>query len=405
MSRPPETKSDDSWSQTVRDWFHDGLQKVEDQVDRRWDQLGERLGWATPRSIQPYTGWATPNRATVGGRVLATDPYGGPKDDDRWWENLLQTYRRWNSHELGGVPVTATFAGQTRTQPTDEEGYAWFTFDLPEPLDAAYWHEATLTADRLDDGHPAVSTTVGVMRPADHATVGLVSDMDDTVLHTGITDLLTAARLTFLGNAKTRSALPGVGALYRALVSGDPDATTHPVNPIFYVSSSAWNLHDLLSDFLDLNDLPLGPLLLQELGVDQTKLLKGPGHHHKLDKARRIVTEFPDLPFILVGDSGQADAHLYAQLAQERPDQIAAILIRDVDPAEASDRDRSVDEHLEAAQAAGVPAWRVKDSVAAAEHLIGLGKLDATLLPAIREATDAERGRPTLAEATTPGGK
>jgi phosphatidate phosphatase APP1 len=321
--------------------------------------------------------------------VLAEPLKGGPKEDDGWWDNLLNSYRRWNSHELAGVEVSATIAGQTFERASDEEGYAWFEVELADPLDDAYWQVVKLQVPAGED-HPAVSAECGVIRPGRTASLGIISDMDDTVLHTGVTDLLTAARLTFLSNANDRFALPGVDALYRALVTGNPSSVHNPVNPIFYVSSSAWNLHDLLSDFLDVNDLPIGPLQLQELGVDATKLLKGKGHTHKLDKARRITADYPDLPFILFGDSGQADAELYAHLAAEKPGQIKAIFIRDIDPDTASDHDANIQQHLDAATQVGVPAYLCPDSTAMAEYLIELGLLDAELLPAIRQATEKQ---------------
>ena len=93
-----------------------------------------------------------------------------------------------------------------------------------------------------------------VLIPDASAAVGIISDIDDTVLQSSITDWKTAAQLTFLGNARTRKPLLGVAKLYAALQAG--------VNPLFYVSSSPWNLYDLLEDFMRLNEIPPGPIFL-----------------------------------------------------------------------------------------------------------------------------------------------
>ena len=103
-------------------------------------------------------------------------------------------------------------------------------------------------------------------------------------------------------------------------------------NPIFYVSSSPWNLYDLLDDFLELNAIPAGPIFLRDIGTDTGKFIKTPGHGHKLERARTLIARNPQLRWVLLGDSGQADAELYAEAAQEFGDRIAAIYIRDVDP-------------------------------------------------------------------------
>ena len=406
--------------------LHAWLHELEEELDRWWNALGRALGRGRPRSAIPFTGWDNANfaqgedRAAVFGcRVLATPLGGGPQEKDRWWHNLLNTYRRWDTQEVPHAVVSAQLGPASRTVTADEEGYAWFRF--PPPPEATPEVEAgapgtrtahLLVADSAADraakpGREAavrgalVEVSLPVIRPGPDAPFGVISDLDDTVIHTGITNLFTAARLTFLHNARTRKPLPGVSALYRALEEAGDDPA-----PFFYVSSSAWNLHDLLTDFLRLNELPVGPLLLQDLGLDRFKFIKPPGHRHKLDKARTLVDAFPGLPFVLIGDSGQADPHLYETLVKERPGRIACVLIRDVDAGQKSDRDATAKAHLAAATAAGTPSFLVHDSARAAEHLITLGLLPAAALPAIRADTAAEAGKPgvvgAVVEAATP---
>ena len=56
------------------------------------------------------------------------------------------------------------------------------------------------------------------------------------------------SRTTFLNNARTRLPFAGVAEFYRSLQLGRNGKRN---NPFFYVSSSPWNLYDLLKDFLD----------------------------------------------------------------------------------------------------------------------------------------------------------
>lgn len=381
------------WREQIGRLLHRTAHEVENVVDEAWTGLGQRLGWNKPRSVLCFHGWAHGRQARCGCRVLANEPHGGPLEDDRWWDNLLNTYRHWNSREVPGVTVEATLAGVTVRQTTDEEGYAWFRFELPKPLGPDYWHEATVrVVDELAD--EPVADRIGVIHPPAGARFGLISDMDDTVIHTGVTNLLTAAKLTFLGNALTRKPLHGVDALYRALCTGTPEGGGTMRQPAFYVSSSAWNLYHMLSDFLKLNALPPGPLLLQDLGIDAEKFIKTKGHEHKLDKARAILDNFKDLPFVLFGDSGQHDADLYVRLAEQRPGRVVAIYIRDVDPGHATDRDAWVNEHIARATELGVPMMLIKDSAVAARDLAGRGLLDPATLPAIEAATRRDEHRP-----------
>ena len=50
----------------------------------------------------------------------------------------------------------------------------------------------------------------------------------------------------------------------------------------------------------------------------------------KGERIAGILRDFPDRRFILVGDSGQKDPEIYADLARQNASQVAAILIRDL---------------------------------------------------------------------------
>ena len=210
--------------------------------------------------------------------------------------------------------------------------------------------------------------------------------------HRGPKDWKIAAQLTFLGNARTRKPLLGVAKLYAALQGTR--------NPLFYVSSSPWNLYDLLDDFLELNAIPPGPIFLRDIGTDTGKFIKTAGHGHKLERARMLIERMPHLRWILLGDSGQADAELYAEAAQEFGDRIAAIYIRDVDPdVDDSVYDTGADAWIQKVAGTKVPMLRVKDSVAIAEHAATLGLLDPATIPAIIAEVRKDAARPTPTEA------
>ncbi|MBT8097176.1 MAG: DUF2183 domain-containing protein, partial [Woeseia sp.] len=219
----------------------------------------------------------------------------------------------------------------------------------------------------------------------------IISDMDDTVIHTGITRKLLAARLTFFGNARTRKPLDGVADLYRELVDGS-DGTAR--NPVFYVSNSGWNMYDVLDEFLELNKIPPGPLLLRDLGNVGKRSTK----NHKAQTFRRLLERFPTLPAVLIGDSGQHDAALYAELAREFPDRVLGIYIRDVDPFEDSDYDAAVDAIINDGTASGVPMVRGENSDAFAQHMRSIGLLSPSEERQIAKGVEREQAEDTFWE-------
>ena len=373
-----------SWPSDLAAAAGRALVSVEDYLDDRWRRLRIEKGWTRTPRLHPYMGYGVRSadgaRVRVLGRVLENPPLPLPKPDDNWWDNLVQMYRRFDSVEVPDEPVAIAVGGQTHRTTTGREGYYDAEFEITEtPPDG----ESLPVGLSLPGREKAEAATGQVLVPRESARFGVVSDIDDTVLFTGVTDVATMAKLTFLHSADMRKPLPGVATLYRALRGNDG-------NPIFYVSSSPWNMYDLLEEFMELNDIPRGPMLLKDLGLD-ARTFAGDGHSHKLRKARRILETYPELPFALIGDSGQQDAELYATLAEERPDQVALILIHDVDPGVVSIFDSQMEPHRRRAAEAGVAMHRIENATEAAGHLAEAGLLDAAALPDIERATTAER--------------
>jgi phosphatidate phosphatase APP1 len=368
-----------------------GADDLLDAARRRFDAKFSRH---RPQHIAAYRGYADESGAELSGRILADPPLGGPKQDDAWWDNLWNTYRRFESDEVAHAGLKVSFRGASAATVSDAEGY--YRLHLPTGLAPSdlLWDDATV---QLADGTLATLQPVLQVGPA--ADFGVISDIDDTVLESRITDWKLAAQLLFLHNARTRKPLQGLAALYQALQRG---ARGDRRNPIFYVSSSPWNLYDLLDDFMDLNAIPSGPMFLRDMGLDRVKSIGTRGHRHKLERVRELVHRLPQLRWLLVGDSGQADAELYAEAAQEFGDRILAIYIRDVDLAQDSARDRYVDGFIERIAGTRVPMLRVADSSAIAAHALGLGLIAQSALSGIAAEVGRDEQRPTLDEAAAP---
>lgn len=381
MSAPASRR----WPDRVLQHLKDGVIDADDHLDAMWRRVDALLGRGRPRHLAAYRGFADQRGVELIGRVLAEKPQGGPLEDASWWDNLLDTYRRFESDEVPDVPLRLQYRGTAFDLRSDHEGYWQAAFDSPGAMSDLLWDNASAS---LADG--SLLTAQPVLQIGPHARFGVISDIDDTILQSSITDWKVAAQLTFLHNARTRKPLAGVAAFYRALQA------TH--NPIFYVSSSPWNLYGLLEDFMQLNGIPFGPIHLRDLGTDTGKFIKSAGHGHKLERANYLIARFPQLRWVLLGDSGQADAELYAEAARTHGERIAAIYIRDVDPEADSARDLGVDGYIHRIEGTGVPMLRAADSLAMAQHAASLGLLDAAALPAIAAEVGRDLERPTLGE-------
>lgn len=164
--------------------------------------------------------------------------------------------------------------------------------------------------------------------PSKKASFGVISDIDDTILHTGLTSVLKWRVLinTLLTSAGKRLPLEGAPEFYHLLHQGK---TGNEANPMFYVSHSPWNLYRYLKYFLKKNNFPKGPIILRNFPSPFSKKKK----NEKPQKQKEIINllkTYPNLKFILIGDSGEHDPDIYLEIAETYPDRILAIYLRSV---------------------------------------------------------------------------
>ncbi|HMB91397.1 MAG TPA: phosphatase domain-containing protein [Rhodothermales bacterium] len=383
------------WKNILTHLAHQTAATAEEQFDTLRARLSDRLGHTEPLLIVPYRGFGTPDRVWIKGRVLEDKGFREAKARDTTWQNLVAAYKRFETDEVPGVRLRVRLLDAEQIVVTDPEGYFEVTLHPTEALPTdKLWHEVELelVEEAKLEGQP-VGTTGEVMVPdPSQAAFGVISDVDDTILKTGATNLLRMARITFLNNARTRLPFKGVAALYQALQGGSSGEGQHP---LFFVSSSPWNLYDLLVDFCEVHDIPRGPFMLRDLGIDRETFIKSSHHSHKLEQIERILRFYPDLRFILIGDSGQKDPEIYREVIDDFPERILAVYIRDVSE---DARDEAVRSLIAEVEANDIPMALVADSVAAAEHAAARGFISHDALPAIRQETAQDKAAPSDVE-------
>jgi phosphatidate phosphatase APP1 len=350
-----------------------------------------------PVQIIGYRGYGTAERVLVLGRVLQDEGIRAPIATASPWRNLIASLRRIESDPLPFARVRARLATHGSEQPhelvADDEGFVhqWLTSLAPLPVPG--WHQVLLDLADPPNGL-AVRASAHVLTPAPTATFGVVSDMDDTVLQSEVTSFLRAARKVLLENALTRLPFPGVAAFYRALERG---GTGREANPIFYVSSSPWNLYDVIDGFLEAQRIPTGPLLLRDWDFGR---LNERHARHKGTRIREILETYPELPFLLIGDSGQEDPEIYSELVRAHPGRIRAVYIRNVTPH--AERTARIQALARDVAESGSTLVLADDTLAAARHAAMHGWIASEALAEIGGEKRDDEGT-TGAKADAPG--
>ncbi|HEU4427057.1 MAG TPA: phosphatase domain-containing protein [Pilimelia sp.] len=274
-----------------------------------YEVVGRRLrqrGWHV--TIAGYTGYGAPGWVRVLGRVLLSrlDPGQLRRAERvRGWRNFITL-------PVQHAPAVVETNGRRHETRADRGGFidcvvrgefepGWTTVRLSSP-----------------DAEP-VDAPVRIVDPG--VRLGILSDVDDTVMVTVLPRPLLAAWNTFVLDEHARMAVPGMPVLYERL------ATAHPGSPVFYLSTGAWNVAPALTRVLARHVYPAGPLLLTDWGPQADRWFRS-GREHKRSTLARLAREFPQVRWLLIGDDGQHDEEIYAEFAAAHPDNVAAVAIR-----------------------------------------------------------------------------
>ena len=313
--------------------------RLEDSFNRAETVRHARQGWRP--SIIGFTGYGSVRTLHVLARVVMADPEKKPRftfprlpatthsfaghlrDVMEYTKKVSASaqrgWRQFFTTQVGFLPVTVTAGNRVIETRTDRSGYV--DIIVEDHGLAPGWHEVTIEAVAAEP----ITTRVLVVEPT--ARLGLISDIDDTVMITGLPRALLAAWNSWVRHTNTRQPVPGMQEFYEELLAD------HPQAPVFYLSTGAWNTLPTLDVFLTLHSFPIGPLLLTDWGPTPTGLFRS-GREHKKVQLRNLIITFPEIKWILVGDDGQHDPLIFDELTREHPRYIAGIAIRQLNPVE-----------------------------------------------------------------------
>lgn len=214
---------------------------------------------------------------------------------------------------LINTPLTVFFyndnTSKSRSITTNESGH----FSLRMSLDFIPTNVRVLASDKL-----SATEEVQITEPKG---VSVISDIDDTIKHSGIgngaKEIFRNVFIRELGDLT----IEGVREWY-------PKMAVKGVQ-FHYVSNAPWQLYPVLTSFFAMAGLPKGSYHLKQYNG----MLQGifePVAERKKGTLEKIMQDFPERRFILVGDSGEADLELYTDIVLANPGRVLGVFIRDV---------------------------------------------------------------------------
>jgi phosphatidate phosphatase APP1 len=285
-----------------------------------------------PLQIMVFQSYGTDSHFYTRGRALEDENIN--LESNNFFRLLINTWKRFESDEIKNTSLTITFPNNfTITTKTNDNGY--FVVDekiedLSELANSEGWLHFTVSFTNEHVGRKINKKNKfsgELLIPPKDAEFGVASDIDDTILHTGVISKLKWKLLinTLFRAPFKRKALKGSSDFYSLLHLGKSGKNA---NPFFYVSHSPWNLYRYLEYFLHNNSFPKGAILLRTM-----KNMMHKNTDEKPQKQKEIINilkTYPNLPFILIGDAGEHDADIYMEVVKNHPERIKAIFLRSV---------------------------------------------------------------------------
>ncbi len=208
-----------------------------------------------------------------------------------------------------------------RTGSTASDGNAWGSVDLPRDDPAARgegeppWIELGVV---LREGDERRFTAWSQLLPDEGVSV--ITDVDDTIRISEVQDKVRLLERTFI---EPWEPVPGMAEVY-ARWAGQSAA-------FHYVSNAPLPLLGAIRVFVHHKGFPRGSLFLRGFawgGHDMIKTFTS-SDSHKRHAIPGIVGRFESRRFVLVGDTGERDPEIYAEVARRYPERVTAIFLRD----------------------------------------------------------------------------
>ncbi|MDT0687576.1 App1 family protein [Autumnicola psychrophila] len=274
--------------------------------------------------LKLYRGYVNDQELVVFGHLFkswAPDKYRLDRKGIKHAFSILHMFR---IKPLENVEIRLKFRDLNITTKTQEDGFFQFTIPYNEDLKSG-WHEYTVICELHDFG---IIEKGELLKPY-KSKFGIISDIDDTFLISHSNSVFKKLYVMLSKNVNKRKIFNDVVRHYQALSIAGQDSK-EASNSFFYVSSSEWNLYEFIEEFARIHELPKAVIKLKKIktGIRDFFSSGRGSHDHKFDKISDIISFYPKLQYVLLGDDSQHDPFLYEKVIKMYPKSIGAVYIR-----------------------------------------------------------------------------
>ncbi len=272
--------------------------------------------------IHIYSCYGNAKNMIVEGRILDEREFQETKKEDGMFTNAWRKLGHILNDERKNVPVTLRLDKKEFQASTDDEGYFEFKLHFDHDL-----LTPNLPIELFLTNNQKVQTTTHIYMISKQKQTGIISDFDDTVIVSDVTKKLSLLYQLLLKNYKQREVVEGLSQRYRKILEKSPD------KPLFFITGSPKQFHQVIEKFLNYHHFPKHTLITKKMhGENAHSIFKQ--QNYKKTYIEELITLYPQVEWILFGDSGEQDKKIYLDIAKRYPKHIKEIYIRNVESKE-----------------------------------------------------------------------
>jgi phosphatidate phosphatase APP1 len=310
--------------------------------------------------LKLYRGYVNDQELNVYGHLFkswAPDKY---RIDRRGLKHAVAIIHMFRISPLKNREITLKFKNIEVTTKTLDDGYFRFSIPFSEELTSG-WHPYEVSCNIKKIG----MIEKGEILKPHPSKYGIISDIDDTFLISHSNSVFKKLYVMLSKNVNKRKIFDDVVEHYHELSRSGQDSE-EASNSFFYVSSSEWNLYEFINEFAKIHKLPKAVIKLKKIktGISDFLFTGRGSHDHKFEKIKDIISFYPRISYVLLGDDSQKDPNIYERICKIFPKSLKAVYIRQT----GSKKKQAVEKIVKNIESMGVSVCYFKHSHKAIKH-------------------------------------
>jgi len=271
-------------------------------------------------NIVVYHAYGNDHQVIVQGRMERERAFKTVSKEDGWVSNLWRRVKQVKADDIESANINLSINHKSFKTKGDDEGYFEFNVKTKEVLPMGF-QKIVLNIDGNKNLHetnaPIIDTT---------PLVGIISDFDDTIIVSEVTNKISLGINTMLKNYKQRTLVPTMLERFEKILAQNPKGTP---STLFVLSGSPQQLFIPVEEFLDYYHFPKRTLILKKAhGANKDPLTDQ--FAYKTQKIERLIKLYPNMQWVMFGDSGEKDYQVYKAIKEKYPKKVKSYFIRDV---------------------------------------------------------------------------